>query len=186
MLLTPSAPAAAATFTATTAEVTPLATTFAPAFRMHAGAATLALGAVSPTVATHAISTVVALRIEAAPVVAGCPLDAASATDQAVVAVAASVWFSIGSEPSAVGTIGVRSVRRVPVRSRAPRVVIVVVSTVPACVTDVGIVVINDGAPASPESPIAVPGVEAPAKAAHSTKYSEASEGGSQSDAGAE
>ena len=162
------------------------AATFTPGFRMHAGAATFTLRAVSPTVATHAITSAVALRIEAASVVAGCPLDSASATDQTVVAVTASVRFSIGSEPSAVRTIGMRSVRPRAMWSGTPGVVTVVVSTMPALIVDVGVVVEDDGSPAPSESPIAVPCVPTPAKATDSTKHSEPAECGAQGYAGPE
>jgi hypothetical protein len=148
---------------------------------MHAGAATFTLGAASPTVATHAIASAVA----AAPAVAGCPLDSASAADQTVIAVVASIWFSIGCESSAVGAVGVRSVWPGAMWARAPRVVTVVVATVPASVADVGIVVENDGTPASPETPVAVPRIPTPAKATDSAKHSESSEGGAQGYAGA-
>ena len=146
----------------------------------------MALRAASPPVAAHAIASGLALGIEATTVIAGRPLDAASTPDQAVVAVAASIRFSIGSEASTVGAIRMRSVRRIPVRPGTPGVVIVVVSTVPASVIDVGVVVENDGASASPESPIAVPRVPTPAKATHSAKHTEPAEGCSQGYAGAE
>src|ERR1700722_8909693 len=177
MLLAPSAPAAAAaTFAATTAEATMLATTFPSGFRMHAGTATFTLGAFSPAVATHAIASLIT-SVGIAPAVV---------TGKTAATVASFIGTAIGSEPSAVRAIGVRSVRPSPVWSRAPGVVTVVVSTMPASITDVGVMVENDGAPASPESPIAVPCVPTPAKATDSAKYSEPSESGTQGYAGAE
>ena len=150
---------------------------------VHAAAAAIAFVAGISAVTAHAGTRIVlhsAIAADQAVVAIAAAIrpvfHAATATDQAVIAVATTVGLVLHAAASAdqtvvtitttiwleaVGVIRMRSVRP-SMRAGTPRVIIVVVAAVPASVTDVSVVIEDDGATAS-ASPSTAPADTPPA-----------------------
>lgn len=143
---------------------------------MHAGTAAIRLGAGKVSVAAHRGAWPLAPEQVGVLVVTGLMLDAAVATDQAVITVAASVGLVLNSAVASDQTVITIAA---PIGLPRPKTVIsvvgVVVVSVPVVVVavsvddrpvDIGVVVVVDvSAPATP-TPVTSPCTEAPGRAA--------------------
>src|SRR5271163_2151895 len=73
-------------------------------------------------------------------------LHSAIAADQSMIAISAAVGFiTVRTVVTSVGPVRMRSIWSRSMRARTPRVIIVVVAAVPACIADVSVVVVDDG-----------------------------------------